>query len=319
MKALRQSAGLSGVDAVFLDFAIGKAMDDREQYDDAWAAYLSGNEGRRKAVQYDAAEHKARVDAIIEAADAQTVTRTASSQADSVTPIFIVGMPRSGSTLVEQILASHSAVEATTELPYMTGLGERYILAETDEAMLTRIGEHYLQTAGLHCTKSRPYFTDKEPENYLYASLIAMSLPRSKIIDVRRNPLDTCIGNFRQWFGHGKEFSYDLDELADHYLQYHRLMQHLGDVLPGRILEISYEELVDDTEAQIRQILEYCGLPWEAACLDFHENKRVVTTASSEQVRQPIYKGAVGFWKNYDDHLDGLKASLASVLDQYSG
>lgn len=234
-------------------------------------------------------------------------------------------MPRSGSTLVEQILASHGDVEATSELPYMAGAARRCIYPEDPDSQapilnmspgeLSEIGSEYMEATQWHRGLSRPYFIDKLPENFLYAGVIAAILPNAKIIDVRRNPLDTCIGNYRQWFASGKEFSYDLDELGDYYLQYRRLMQYWSDVLPGRILRVDYEDIVVDTEREARRLLEWCELPWDDNCLRFYESDRVVNTASSEQVRQPVYTSAVGFWKNYEPHLEQLKEILQSVTD----
>jgi hypothetical protein len=151
------------------------------------------------------------------------------------------------------------------------------------------------------------------PENFFYAGLIAMALPNAKIIDARRNPLDTCVGNYRQWFATGKEFAYDLDELGDYYLQYHRIMRHWNDVMPDRVLRVDYEDVVENTEKEIRRMLEWCELSWENECLRFYESERVVTTASSEQVRQPVYKGAVGFWKHYEPYLHQLIEKMRPV------
>ena len=324
MTSLRDSADLSESDSAYLDFALGKAMDDRDSFDEAWDYYVSANDARRNVVYYDGVGQEARVDGIIESIDADLLQQAIVPEAGPVTPIFVLGMPRSGSTLVEQILASHSSVEATTELPYLKGLGERYLVgnfagtAEIRDVGPRKLGEirdQYLSAVETHRTNSSPYFIDKQPENFLYIGLIALTLPGAKIIDIRRNPLDTCIGNYRQWFGKGKEFSYDLIELADYYLQYRRLMDHWNALLPGSIHTVSYEDLVDNTETEIRKLLSYCELPFEDACLNFHESTRAVTTASSEQVRQPIYKSAVGFWKHYEPHLDELKEMLGDVLD----
>ena len=325
MTALQQADDVTELDSAFLDFAMGKAMDDRHRYDEAWQFYKHGNNTRRKLVHYDGAEFDSRIDTIIEVFDEGMLRRGEALSRQSVTPVFIIGMPRSGSTLIEQILASHSDVEATMELPYMKGLGELYMVAETvntplpivglEAGKLAEIGKQYLKASNLHRTESKPFFIDKLPDNFFCVGLIAMVLPGAKIIDARRNPLDTCVGNYRQSFGRGKEFSYDLGELVDHYLQYRRVMQHWEQVLPEKVLAVDYEALVENTESEIRRILSYCDLPWEDACLNFHESDREVKTASSEQVRQPIYKSAVGFWKNYEKHLGELITKLAPELD----
>lgn len=323
MNALREAVDAASIDRSFIDFALGKAMDDRKDYDQAWGFYLEGNTTRRKFVEYDSSRFKSRVDAIIEGVDENLLRRGEPVPGQSVTPIFILGMPRSGSTLIEQILASHSEVEATLELPYMQGLGKRYMfpdedrlpIADLDTEQLQVIGDRYLEAAELHRIEAKPCFIDKLPDNFAYIGLIAMALPGAKIIDARRNPMDTCVGNFRQSFGKGKDFSYDLVELARHYVQYRRIMTHWEQVLPGRVLTVHYESLVENTESEIRRILAYCGLPWQQACLNFHESKREVTTASAEQVRQPIYKSAVGFWKNYQAHLGEITGILQPVIE----
>ncbi|MCW8924653.1 MAG: sulfotransferase, partial [Xanthomonadales bacterium] len=322
MTALRESTDASDVERSFIDFALGKAMDDRKSYDKAWQFYLEGNATRRKFVEYDSARFRSRIDSIIEGVDANLLQRGELVPPQAVTPIFIIGMPRSGSTLIEQILASHSEVEATLELPYMQGLGKRYMfsdenrlpIADLETDQLQAIGDRYLEATELHRIEAKPFFIDKLPDNFAYIGLIAMALPGAKIIDARRNPIDTCVGNFRQSFGRGKEFSYNLNELADHYIQYRRVMEHWERVLPGRVLTVQYESLVENTESEIRRILSYCGLPWQQDCLNFHESKREVTTASAEQVRQPIYKSAMGFWKNYEPHLEELIATLTPLI-----
>lgn len=322
MHLLRDSVEAN--DRLLIDFALGKALDDREQYDAAWKCYQSANHARRKQVDYDAGLFESQIDALVECVDSERISAATADIELSATPIFILGMPRSGSTLIEQILASHSMVEATTELPYMTAIGEQNLLAATAGAepaiaglgsdALKQIGESYMQAAHAHRLDGSPFFIDKMPDNFQFAGLIAMALPGARIIDVRRNPMDTCIGNFRQWFGNGKEYTYDLDELAKRYLQYLRVMEHWDEVMPGKILRVDYEDVVADTERETRRLLAWCYLPWEDACMRFYESKRVVTTASSEQVRQPVYKSAIGFWKNYQAQLHELSATLQSVI-----
>lgn len=323
LTVLRESQDTVDIDRSFISFALGKAMDDQKSYDKAWQFYLEGNATRRKLVEYDSARFKSRIDVIIESVDTNLLQRGESLPAQAVTPIFILGMPRSGSTLIEQILASHSEVEATLELPYMQGLGKLHMFSDVDRLpiadlevdQLQAIGDEYLKAAELHRIEAKPFFIDKLPDNFAYIGLIAMAFPGAKIIDARRNPMDTCVGNFRQSFGKGKEFSYDLEELANHYIQYRRIMAHWQRVLPERILTVQYESLVENTESEIRTILSYCGLPWQQACLNFHESSREVSTASAEQVRQPIYKSAVGFWKNYQMHLGEITGILQSVIE----
>ncbi len=324
MQLLRSVANTQ--DRLFIDFALGKAMDDREQYDAAWKHYEAANHARRKQVDYDGVQFKSQIDAIMSCVDSNLISAATASTKPIATPIFILGMPRSGSTLIEQILACHSMVEATTELPYMTALGEHNLIAEKPGIepkiaglgadRLKAIGDSYMQAVQLHRSAESPYFIDKMPDNFQFAGLIAMALPGARIIDARRNPMDTSVGNFRQWFGNGKEYSYDLNELGNRYLQYLRIMKHWDEVMPGKILRVDYEDVVVDTEVEIRRILSWCGLPWEDGCVRFYESDRVVTTASSEQVRQPIYKSGIGFWKNYQAHLEELTGMLQAVIKE---
>jgi len=324
MRALRASVDLEEMDLVYLDFALGKAFDDRKCFDDAWQHYLSGNALRRGQVNYDGKKLKSDVDTIIATMDNRMLERTLPRDDQSVKPIFILGMPRSGSTLLEQILASHSKVEGTTELPYLTGIGERNLttgpersypsLTSLSGKQLLTLAEHYLQSTEVHRVEGCEYFIDKMPDNFLYVGLIALLLPNALIIDARRGPLDTCVGNFRQLFGQGKVFSYVLQELGDYYLQYLRIMQHWDEILPGKVLRVQYEDLIENTEAEIGRMLSFCGLEFEENCLNYHQTDRIVTTASSEQVRQPMHKSAIGFWKNYQSHLDGLIEVLRPAL-----
>ena len=240
-------------------------------------------------------------------------------------------MPRSGSTLLEQILACHSAVEGTTELPEIITLArELRDLAETDDigaysdvlaAMspeaLRGLGERYLERTLVHRKTDRPHFIDKMPNNFLHVAMIHLALPNAKIIDARRHPLACCFSNFKQHYARGQRFSYDLTDLGRYYHDYVMLMAHFDSVLPGRIHRAFYEQLVDDTEAEVRRVLGYCGLPFEPACLRFFESERPVRTASSEQVRQPIYRDGIEQWRHFESWLDPLRAALGPVLDTY--
>ena len=321
IEAMRQHRHAGGEgERLFVEFALGKAMDDREEFNTAWKHYKSANKLRRRQIDYDPERFRAAVDTVIAAIGPEQVSAAPTDVALEATPIFIVGMPRSGSTLVEQVLASHSQVEATTELPYLVSLGENVLRGGpdaatrfSDPAVLQKIREAYMDAARFHRKDGAPFFIDKMPDNYLFAGLIAMALPGAKIIDVRRNPMDTCVGNYRQWFGIGKEYSYDLSDLGKRYVQYARIMDHWEKVAPGAVLRVDYEAVVEDLEREARRIVDACGLSWEEGLLRYHESDRAVTTASSEQVRQPVYTGAVGFWKNYEPHLAGLAETLKPV------
>ena len=244
----------------------------------------------------------------------------------STEPIFIVGLPRSGSTLIEQILASHSQVEGTHELPDLswvarsTGRGRPDRLGYPHDDPAARSSGSCTISARSTCTaaagtaKGAPRFTDKMPNNFAHVGLLHLILPNAKIINARRHPLDSCLGSYKQLFARGQPFTYDLFEIGEYYLEYERLMAHWHTVLPGRVLDVQYEELVADPPAQVRRLLEYCELPWEDGCLKFHENRRAVRTASSEQVRQPIYATAVHRWRDYEAQLQPLIEVLEPVL-----
>jgi hypothetical protein len=255
----------------------------------------------------------------------------AGSGCDSPAPIFIVGMPRSGSTLLEQILSSHSAVEGTTELPEILSMAKELreqadtheivayadVLASKNSAQLRELGEQYIERTRIHRKTDRPFFIDKMPNNFLHIGMIHLLLPRAKIIDARRHPLGCCFSNFKQYYARGQNFSYDLADVGHFYHDYVELMAHYDQVLPGRVHRVIYEKTVEDTETEVRKLLDYCGLPFEPGCLRFFENRRPVRTASSEQVRQPIYREGVEQWQHYEPWLGPLKEALGEVLHSY--
>jgi hypothetical protein len=240
-------------------------------------------------------------------------------------------MPRAGSTLLEQILASHPLVEGTMELPDIGRIAReiacnrdddadaRYpgLLASLDVSKFTALGERYIEQTRVQRKSDAPHFIDKMPNNFLQIGLIHLILPNARIIDARRHPLGCCFSNFKQHFARGQGFSYSLDDLGRYYHDYVELMAHIDDVLPGRVYRVIYERLIDDTESQVRQLLDYCGLPFDESCLRFYENTRAVRTASSEQVRRPIYRDGVDHWRHYEPWLGPLKAALGPVLDAY--
>jgi tetratricopeptide (TPR) repeat protein len=326
MRALLESAETEEHAKIALHFALARDCEADGKFDEAWEHYSQGNVAKRRSVKYDPVEIEMQNDARIKVFSHEMLQRLQSRASTDITPVFIVGMPRAGSTLVEQILASHSGVEGCGELPYiimqsaMLGSSEadgiRYpeIIDATEPEELRKLGEDYLGHSAVHRRADRAFFTDKMPSNFMHIGFIHLILPQAVIIDARRDPLDTCVGNFRQLFAQGKNQSYDLHELGEYYLQYLRIMEHWDRILPGRVLKVQYEDVVSDLEAQVRRILRHCGLEFEAACLDFHASSRPVNTASSEQVRQPIYTDAVGFWKHYESHLTELKQILAPVL-----
>lgn len=321
--------GLTEQSEVNFLFALGKAHDDRQDYDKAWRYYERGNGKQRMLAQYDPVQTETINDAIVEVFDKALLEEKAGKGCPDRAPIFVLGLPRSGSTLVEQILASHSQVEGTSELPYLgrvamslnrnraDGVNYPEAVRELEAAHLTALGEDYTNYAQLHRTEGKPFFIDKMPNNFPTIGFLNLILPQAKIIDARRHPLDACVGNFRQHYAKGQTFSYDLTDLGEYCLQYLRMMDHWHQALPGRILTVQYEEMVTDFENQARRLLDYCELPWEEACGRFYETERPVRTASSEQVRQPIYTGALNFWRNYERHLDELIEIVEPVRARY--
>lgn len=330
MHARLDSGKLDKNSEISFCFALARACEDDHDFDAAWQHYETGNSLKRTQVQYDPVKTEMSHDAIIEFLDRTLLESKSTPAADGPAPIFIVGLPRSGSTLLEQILASHSQVEGTGELPYIVMMsealagphadGKKYpqVLADMTAAQLASLGKSYVYHAKANRKYDLARFTDKMPANFAHVGLIHLALPNAKIIDARRHPLDTCIGNYRQLFAQGKNQSYDLNEFAEYLLEYIRVMTHWDEVLPGRVLKVQYEDVVDDVEAQTKRMLDFCDLPWEDACLDFYESSRPVNTASADQVRVPIYGDAVGFWKNYDSRLADVKEILAPVLEEHS-
>ncbi|MSQ97905.1 MAG: sulfotransferase family protein [Xanthomonadales bacterium] len=307
-------------------FALGKAYEDRRDYDRAWHYYHSGNELQRTQIQYDLNEFELRQAKIMEVFSREFLAARAGQGCKAADPIFIVGLPRSGSTLIEQILASHSQVEGTAELPILSKIASSIGRYRRDNVQypqavrdlrakdLTAYGEQYLEDTRRHRATDRPYFTDKLPNNFSHIGLVSVILPNARIINTRRHPMDSCLGAYKQLFGQGQNFTYDMFEIAEYYRQYHALMTHWHSALPGKILDVHYEETVTDLEGQVRRVLEFCGLPFEHQCLKFYTTERAVKTASSEQVRQPIYRGALGKWRRYERHLGVWQEVLDDIV-----
>ena len=311
-----------------LHFALGKANEDRKDYEQSFVQYSAANALRRETLNYDPD------------AAARYVRRTAAVFCDSLfettrgsgnplhAPIFVIGMPRAGSTLIEQILASHSQVEGTSELPYMPNIVRRLelerpdgdypeLVAELGRDQLRAIGDEYLRSAAMHRKTDKPYFIDKLPNNWLNIGLIHMILPNARIIDARRHPLGCCFSNFKQHFASGQLFSYSLGDLGRYYADYVDLLAHFDDVLPGKIFRVLHESMVEDSEGEVRRLLDYLGLPFEESCLRFYENDRAVRTPSAGQVRLPINRQGVDQWKAFEPWLEPLKQALGPVLDHY--
>ena len=326
MRAQSGSGNVTADSAVGFNFALARAFEQRNDFDAAWEQYTLGNAGKRALVKYDPVKAELELGKIRATFTADLFSQVKPDNAAEVTPIFILGMPRSGSTLIEQILASHSQVEGTGELPYILMMTNSMITKEAGclhytelvnylpAEEFTRLGRNYLANADSHRVQGKPFFTDKMPPNFAHIGLIRLLLPQAKFIDARREPLAACVANYRQLFALGKNQSYDLTELGEYYVQYTMIMDHWDNVMPGAVLRVQYEDVVADLDNQVRRILEFCGLPFEAACLEYHKSERLVNTASAEQVREPIYDSAVEFWRNYESQLDELREVLAPVL-----
>jgi tetratricopeptide (TPR) repeat protein len=327
---------LSDDDRLHFEFCLGKALEDRAQYKDSFEHYANGNSIRRRLIPYVAEENTRFVQRSMARFNADFFSARAGAGIPDPDPIFIVGLPRAGSTLIEQILASHSLVEGTMELPDIPQIArelmgreeKRSDIEETEapffaavnaltRAELAALGERYLAATRIHRKTQAPYFIDKMPNNCLYLGLIQLILPNATIIDARRHPLGCCFSGFKQHFARGQNFSYDLGDIGRYYHDYVELMAHFDAILPGRAHRVFYESLVEDTEAEVRRLLEHCRLPFEEGCLRFHENERAVRTASSEQVRRPIFREGMDQWRHFEPWLEPLKNALGSVLTTY--
>ena len=329
MQTQLESEDLDKESEVNFLFALAKATEDRGDFERAWQYYRTGNAERRMMEYYDPVRAEVMNDSVIEVFDKEFLAGHSDQGHPDSAPIFVVGLPRSGSTLIEQILASHSQVEGTSELPYVghataslnlnraDGVNYPEAVRELGEEHLKSLGQGYLRAAQMHRTEGAPHFVDKMPNNFPSVGFIHLILPNAKIIDARRHPLDSCLSCFRQLFARGQPFTYDLTDIGEYFLEYQRLMDYWHDVLPGRVLTVQYEDVVTDFETQVRRVLEFCELPWEDSCMNFYETDRPVRTASSEQVRQPVYSKSVNFWRNYEDKLDELITVLEPVRDRY--
>jgi Tfp pilus assembly protein PilF len=320
---------LTDEDRLHLHFALGKAREDAGDAEASFRHYAAGNAIRRAAIDYSADDTSRHVDRIIARFTPDFLAARAGQGHEAGDVIFILGMPRAGSTLIEQILASHSMIEGTQELPDLPAIALREgraeasprawvkALAGMDAAKLAALGAEYLERTRVQRKTGKPFYIDKLPNNWLYTGLIHLILPNARIIDARRHPLDCCFSNFKQHFARGQSFSYSLTDMGRYYADYVRLMAHMDRVLPGRVHRVIHEALLDDPEGETRRLLAHLGVPFEAACLRFHENRRPVRTASSEQVRRPINRDGVGQWQPFEPWLGPLKAALGPVLAAY--
>jgi tetratricopeptide (TPR) repeat protein len=331
LTSLEADAASRQEDIFHLHFSLGKGLEDAKDYAASFLHYDEGNRLRRAMVRHDAAEFSAEVAATAQAFTADLLARMGAGGCPAPDPIFIVGLPRSGSTLVEQILASHSQVEGTMELPDMMMIASRLqsrvdegefadfraMIASLTTADRVRLGEEYLERTRVHRQTGKPLFIDKMPNNWQHVGLIRLILPNAKVIDARRHPLSCCFSGWKQHFARGQAFSYDLGDIGRYYRDYVGLMAAWDAAAPGAVHRVFYEEMVTNTEEEVRHLLDHLSLPFEPGCLEFYRNERAVRTASSEQVRQPIFTSGIEHWKNYEAWLAPLIEALGPAVPDY--
>jgi tetratricopeptide (TPR) repeat protein len=330
MQRAESTPGIALIDRYHLCFALGKALEDRAEYEESWRYYDRGNAFKRSESRYRPEILETNTRKQIEVCTREFFAQRETYGCSAPDPIFIVGLPRAGSTLLEQILASHSAVEGTQELADIPRIvldlqdrvpdlnNPRYpgVLAAMSAADFLRLGEKYLADTRIYRSGKR-HFIDKMPNNFRHIGLIHLMLPNAKIIDARREPMACCFGNLKQLFANGQEFTYSMEDIGRYYRTYLDLMAHWNEALPGRVLRVEHESVVEDLEGNVRRILDFCGLPFEPACLEFHKTARSVRTASSEQVRQPIFREGLDQWKHYEPWLLPLKGWLGDAQLRY--
>lgn len=330
METLLENPDTGPEDMTYLNFALANASEDRENHDRAFNYYATANVGVNEAAPYDPTNIEQGTGRMIQLFTPEFFEQRKGYGHDDPAPIFIVGLPRSGSTLLEQILASHSQIDGTMELDSINQIIMRLMKNGSDVSVhpypelvsnlsprdCKQIGEHYIRDTRKY-RDDAPYFIDKMPHNFLDIGLIQLILPNATIIDARRHPMAACFSCYKQLFASSNAFTCDLESLGRYFVNYSRLMDHWNIALPGKILRVQYEDVIHDTENQVKQMLDHCGLPFEDNCLHFYETKRNVRTHSAEQVRQPIYTESIDFWRRYEKHLGPLKKALAPVLDNY--
>ena len=329
MEDLIELDDLTLKDQANFHFSLGKSYEDKKNFSESFAHYEQGNTANRTLMRYDADRMTKQIQKQIEVCTPELFLEKSGMGYDAPDPIFILGLPRAGSTLLEQIIASHSQIDGTLELPNILILSSQLsrkssknnaiypqIMHDLTAKQLNDFGKAFIEDTRIH-RQGAPFFIDKMPNNFRHIGLIHLILPNAKIIDARRHPMACCFSGFKQHFAEGQEFTYGLTQIGQYYRDYVELMDHWDKVLPNKILRVQYEDVVADTETQVRRILEYLDLPFEEACVEFHKTERSVRTASSEQVRQPIFKSGLEQWRNFEPWLDPLKEALGPVLDRY--
>ncbi len=326
MQIQKENSNLGYMERVYINFALAKAYEDRDEYQASFTCYAEGNRLKKAQSRYDAERMHEEFEATKRVCSEALFKRHSGHGSPAADPIFILGLPRAGSTLLEQILSSHSQVDGTLELPNILslsqglrrkkdqrGIGYPEVLSELDAGELAQFGNEYIEDTRIH-RGDAPYFIDKMPNNFRHIGLIKLILPNAKIIDARRSAMACCFSGFKQLFAEGQEFSYDLQDIGRYYRDYVDLMEHWDAVLPGHVLRVNHEDVVEDLEREVGRILKFCNLPFEAACLKYYETPRNVRTPSSEQVRQPIFRDGVEQWRRFEPWLGPLKVALGEKL-----
>jgi tetratricopeptide (TPR) repeat protein len=332
MQAQLGRSDLADEDRLHLHYALGKALEDRKAFAPSFEHYAAGARVRRRLVPFDWKAEAGLADRSMTLFTPAFFQARSNGGSPSKDPIFVVGLPRSGSTLVEQILASHSQVEGVMELPDIGIIADKLLseagggreaypglLARLSPDERTALGETYLRRTRIHRKTGRPLFIDKMPNNFRHLGLIRLILPKAKVIDVRRHPMAVGFSAFKQHFNQGQGFSYDLRDIGRYYRDYVALMDRVDEALPDWVCRVIYDDLVADTEAQVRRLLDHCGLPFEAGCLRFWETDRAVRTVSSEQVRRPIFRDGLDQWRSYETQLQPLADALGDVVETWRG
>ena len=313
---------MSDIERSQMHFALGKAYEVNKDFDKSFKNYYKGNKVKKGLIKYSSDDTTDKTKKILNFFNQENIQKLAKSSIQDRDPIFVLGMPRSGSTLVDQIISSHSKVDGTQELPNIikiagelnTNNQNNYpdVLKELDESKLSNLGKDYISETAW-ARDNAPFFIDKMPNNFIHIGLIKTILPNAKIIDTRRDPMDTCFSCFKQFFARGQLFTYSLEDLGNYYIDYIRALNHWHNVYGKDIYTVHYNNVINETEETIRELIDYCELPFEKECLEFYKSSRPVKTPSAEQVRQPIYKSGLNYWKNYEKHLLPLKKIIDEI------
>ena len=313
---------MSDIERSQMYFALGKAYEVKKDFDKSFKNYYEGNKVKKALIKYSSDDTTDNTKRILDFFNQENIQKLAKSSTKDRDPIFVLGMPRSGSTLVDQIISSHSKVDGTQELPNIIKIAAELnsnnqnnypeVLKELDDSKLSNLGKDYISETAW-ARDSAPFFIDKMPNNFIHIGLIKTILPNAKIIDTRRDPMDTCFSCFKQFFARGQLFTYSLEDLGNYYTDYIRAMNHWHNVYGKDIYTVHYDNVINETEETIRELIDYCELPFEKECLEFYNSSRPVKTPSAEQVRQPIYKSGLNYWKNYEKHLLPLKKIIDEI------